>query len=76
MSVKKKDKINCCKGKYHMLMNGKFYCMAPPNVECTQLLKDTGKFTKGDKKIFYCEHHQHLCSDCKSLSVEKSNKQD
>lgn len=75
MSVKK-DEITCCKGKYHMLMNGKFYCMAPPNIECSQLLKDAGKFTKGDKKIFYCEHHQHPCSNCKQMPHVNSDKED
>ncbi len=65
MSIKKKN-ITCCKGRYHIMMDGKFYCMAPPDVACSQLHKDSGKFTQGDKKIFYCIHHQHPCAECSS----------
>ena len=63
MSIKKKE-IECCKGEYHVLMDGKYYCMAPPNIKCSQVLKDVGKFTRGEKKIFYCVHHQSPCSQC------------
>lgn len=59
-----KNKITCCKSEYHVLMNGKYYCMAPPNIECRQMNKDTGKFTRGEKKIFYCSH-QVPCTECK-----------
>ena len=72
----KKNKINCCKGKYHVLMDDKYYCMAPPNIDCSQLLKDIGTFTRGDKKIFYCEHHQHDCPGCTKKDIEKSDMSD
>lgn len=62
MSINK-NKITCCKGDYHVLMNGKYYCMAPPNIECRQMSKEAGKFTRGEKKIIYCSH-QLPCADC------------
>ncbi len=60
----KKKKLYCCKGEYHILIDGKYYCMAPPDIECEQLLKDAGKFTRGEKKIRYCKHFDKPCSDC------------
>ncbi len=62
MTIKMK-KISCCKGEYHVLMDGKYYCMAPPNIACAQVRKGAGKFTKGEKKILYCSH-QVPCSEC------------
>ena len=69
----KKIPIKCCKGQYHVQVNGKYYCMAPPNIECTQVKKDTGKFTRGEKKILYCTH-QVPCSECKEF-IEKADDQ-
>lgn len=63
MPIKKKE-IECCKGEYHVLVEGKYYCMAPPDIKCSQVLKDVGKFTKGEKKILYCVHHQNPCTKC------------
>ncbi len=74
MTMEKK-KIECCHGEYHMLVDGKFYCMKPPNIECAQICKDVGKFTKGEKKIMYCQQHQHPCSQCKLLLAEHKKAQ-
>jgi hypothetical protein len=38
--------------------------MAPPNIECRQMKKDEGKFTKGEKNILYCSH-QLPCTQCR-----------
>ncbi|MCX8043208.1 MAG: hypothetical protein N3B18_03680 [Desulfobacterota bacterium] len=65
--AKAKQKITCCHGKYHVLMDETFYCMAPPNIQCAQLRKGAGKFTKGKKTIFYCTHFQHPCTGCAVL---------
>lgn len=59
-----KDGTKCCNGKYHIEIDGVFYCMAPPNFKCGQSVKDVGKFTEGKKKILYCQHHQTSCSKC------------
>ena len=69
--ILKKKRIDCCKGEYHIIVDGKFYCMKPPDVECTQVCRDVGKFTKGEKKILYCQHHQHPCEKCQMLIQEK-----
>lgn len=61
----KKDPEICCNGQYHIEIDGKYYCMAPPNFKCRQAVKDTGKFTNGEKKILYCTHHQSDCAKCK-----------
>jgi len=74
--VDKKKKIECCNGKYHIEIEGKFYCMKPPDVECTQSLKDVGKFTGGKKKILYCEHHQGPCSQCAQKHCRDKSKDD
>jgi len=70
--VIEKKKISCCKGQYHILMNGKYYCMAPPNILCDQQKKDVGKFTRGEKKIPYCMHHQNPCTACKNAATPKT----
>jgi hypothetical protein len=62
MSINK-NKITCCKGDYHVLVDDTYYCMAPPNIDCQQMRKDAGKFTRGVKKILYCSH-QVPCADC------------
>jgi len=31
------------------VIDGKFYCMTPPNYECGRSVKDVGKFTEGAK---------------------------
>jgi hypothetical protein len=69
-------KIDCCNGKYHVLVDGKFYCMKPLGVECSQSLKDLGKFTKGKKKILYCQHHQKPCTQCKMHKVNTDMPED
>jgi hypothetical protein len=71
----KKTSIQCCKGEYHVLVDGKYYCMAPPNIECRQMNKDAGKFTKGEKKILYCSH-QVPCSECKEAFGNAANEKD
>ena len=55
----------CCHGKYHVEIDGKFYCMAPPNYKCGKSVKDVGKFTEGEKKILYCKNHQYPCTKYK-----------
>ena len=60
----KKNVISCCKGEYHVYIDGKYYCMAPPNIECSQVMKDAGKFTSGEKKILFCSH-QVPCTECR-----------
>jgi len=73
--VMKKTQISCCKGEYHVLVDGKYYCMAAPNIECAQVRKDAGKFTKGEKKILYCSH-QVPCTECKEFFGNMNNKTD
>ncbi len=63
MSLKKRT-IQCCKGDYHIFIDGKYYCLAPPDIECSQVKRAAGKFTKGEKKILYCSH-QVPCAECK-----------
>ncbi len=75
MAITKKD-IECCGGKYHILVDGKYYCMAPPNVKCAQHLKDVGKFTRGEKKILYCVHNQQPCSKCSAGKDKKKGIED
>jgi hypothetical protein len=72
MVINKKE-IECCKGEYHVLVDGKYYCMSPPDIKCSQVLKDVGKFTKGEKKILYCVHHQTPCSQCKLKTEDKDD---
>ena len=59
-----RKKIECCGGEYHVLLEGRYYCMAPPNIDCAQLKKGAGQFTKGEKVPFCC-HKQIPCSECK-----------
>jgi len=63
----KKKKITCCHGRYHIIVDGTFYCMAPPDVACAQLQKGRGRFTRAENKIYYCTHNQHACADCSAL---------
>jgi hypothetical protein len=56
-------------------MDGKYYCMAPPNIECAQVRKDAGRFTKGEKKILYCSH-QVPCTECKEFFGNMNKKTD
>jgi len=67
--VSEENEIKCCNGKYHIEMDGVFYCMAPENFKCAQCVKDVGKFTNGKKKILYCQHHQNPCPNCKQKKV-------
>ena len=46
----KKTSIQCCKGEYHVLVDGKYYCMAPPNIECTQMMQGRGQIHQGGKE--------------------------
>jgi len=46
-------------------IDGKFYCMAPPNYKCGRSVKDVGKFTEGEKKILYCKNRQYPYTKCK-----------
>ena len=71
--AEKKRVIECCNGKYHIVMDGKFYCMKPPDIECRQACKDIGRFTRGEKKILYCEHHQHPCKKCAEMLEASKN---
>jgi hypothetical protein len=73
--VIKRTQIKCCKGEYHVLVDGKYYCMAPPNIECDQVRKEAGRFTKGEKKILYCSH-QVPCSECKEFFGNMNKKTD
>ncbi len=56
--------IHCCKGAYHIKVNDRYYCMAPPDIICSKQQKDAGKYTKGEKKIYYCMHPDKPCSEC------------
>ena len=64
MTEKDKTEV-CCNGKYRIEIDGKYYCMAPPNFKCSQTVKDVGKFTNGEKRILYCTHHQNTCAKCR-----------
>ena len=70
-----KNIITCCKGEFHVLVDGKYYCMAPPNIECHQVLRDAGKFTRGEKKILYCSH-QVPCSECREAFGNAASEKD
>jgi hypothetical protein len=48
--------------RLHKTIDGKFYCMDPPNYKCGKSVKDVGKFTEGEKKILYCKNHQYPCT--------------
>jgi len=72
--VNKGKKIDCCKGQYHVLVDGTFYCMKPPDVVCSQACKNVGKFTRGEKKILYCMHHQHHCESCAAVQEDSEVK--
>jgi hypothetical protein len=62
-----KEKGSSIKGEgFHKTIDGKFYCMAPPNYKCGRSVKDVGKFTEGKKKILYCKNHQYPCTKCKN----------
>jgi len=50
--VMKKTQISCCKGEYHVLVDGKYYCMAPPNIECAQVERMQVNSQKARKKFF------------------------
>ena len=41
----------------------------------TQMNKDAGKFTKGEKKILYCSH-QVPCSECTEAFGNAANEKD
>ena len=60
----KKTKIHCCQGAYHILMDGRYYCMAPPNIACEKQVLDAGKFTRGKKRICFCRHMDAPCIQC------------
>jgi len=70
----KERKIDCCKGQYHVLVDKIFYCMKPLDVICSQAFKDVGRFTRGEKKILYCMHHQHPCKGCAAVKEAASEK--
>jgi len=41
----------CCHGKYHIEIDGKFYCMAPPNYECGRSVKYVGNLQKEQRRF-------------------------
>ena len=56
-------------------MDGKYYCMAPPNTECDQVRKAEGRVYQGGERKFFIVHTRSPVLNAKNfLAINVASK--